>query len=54
MSEHESESGNRERHEPSRQGRPDEVEIREFGGRTVAYLPDADDAWICGWVDVPR
>ncbi|WP_324663233.1 hypothetical protein [Haloarcula sediminis] len=30
------------------------VEIAEFGGVTVAYLPEADDAWISGWVDVPR
>jgi len=31
-----------------------EVEIEEFGGIRVAYLPGADDAWISGWVEVPR
>lgn len=31
-----------------------EVEIEEFDDIKVAYLPEADDAWISGWVDVPR
>lgn len=30
-----------------------DVEITEFGGIQVAYLPGVDDAWISGWVDVP-
>jgi len=30
------------------------VEIEEFGGIKVAHLPTDDDAWISGWVDVPR
>lgn len=32
----------------------DGVEITEFGNCTVAHLPDNGDAWISGWVDVPR
>ena len=31
-----------------------EVEIEAFGGIRVAHLPAVDDAWISGWVDVPR
>ena len=31
-----------------------EVEIEEVGGIKVAHLPAADDAWISGWVEVPR
>jgi len=31
-----------------------DVEIEEFGGIRVAHLPDTDDAWISGWVEVPR
>jgi len=31
-----------------------DVEIAEFGGIKVAHLPEADDAWISGWVEVPR
>ena len=31
-----------------------EVEIEAFGGIRVAHLPEADDAWITGWVEVPR
>ncbi|MDS0281040.1 hypothetical protein [Haloarcula onubensis] len=31
-----------------------DVEIEEFGGITVAHLPDSDEAWISGWVEVPR
>jgi len=31
-----------------------EVEIEEFSGLTVAHLSEADDAWISGWVEVPR
>jgi hypothetical protein len=30
------------------------VEITEFGGIRVAYVPDEGEAWISGWVDVPR
>ncbi|WP_276271082.1 hypothetical protein [Haloarcula litorea] len=43
--------------EPSEPGvarRDGDVEITEFGGLRVAHLPDEDDAWISGWVDVPR
>ncbi|MBX0321967.1 hypothetical protein EGH21_02865 [Halomicroarcula sp. F13] len=36
------------------QWRASDVEITEFSGRTVAYLPDVEESWICGWVDVPR
>ena len=31
-----------------------DVKIEEVGGITVAHLPEADSAWISGWVDVPR
>ncbi|MDS0257823.1 hypothetical protein NDI56_00210 [Haloarcula sp. S1CR25-12] len=31
-----------------------EVEIEECSGLTVAHLPETDDAWISGWVEVPR
>lgn len=32
-----------------------DVEIADCSGITVAYLPETDDdAWISGWVDVPR
>ena len=31
-----------------------EVEIDEFSGIKVAYLPEVDEAWISGWVEVPR
>jgi hypothetical protein len=31
-----------------------DVEIEEFSGLRVAHLPEADDAWISGWVEVPR
>ncbi|QIO22120.1 hypothetical protein [Haloarcula sp. JP-L23] len=34
--------------------RESDVVITEFSGRTVAYCPDAEEAWICGWVEVPR
>ncbi|MFC7077491.1 hypothetical protein [Haloarcula halophila] len=34
---------------------PDQpVEVTEFGGLGVAYVPSEDEAWISGWVDVPR
>jgi hypothetical protein len=35
-------------------GSEPEIEITEFSGCTVAHLPDNGDAWITGWVDVPR
>ncbi len=31
-----------------------EVKIEEFGGIKVAHHPERDEAWISGWVDVPR
>jgi len=31
-----------------------EVEIEAFGGIRVAHLPADDEAWISGWVEVPR
>ncbi|MBX0286213.1 hypothetical protein [Haloarcula salinisoli] len=31
-----------------------DVEIEEFSGIRVAHLPEVDDAWISGWVEVPR
>jgi len=31
-----------------------DVEIEEFGGIRVAHLPETEDAWISGWVEVPR
>ncbi len=34
--------------------RESDVEITEFSGQLVAYRPDADEAWISGWVEVPR
>jgi hypothetical protein len=40
--------------EPRAWWRTSEVEIEEFSGLTVAYLPEVDDAWISGWVEVPR
>ncbi|MFC6973840.1 hypothetical protein ACFQL1_02820 [Halomicroarcula sp. GCM10025709] len=30
------------------------VEVTEFGGIRVAYVPGDGEAWISGWVDVPR
>jgi hypothetical protein len=35
-------------------GDDQEVVITEFGDCTVAHLPDSGEAWISGWVDVPR
>jgi hypothetical protein len=39
---------------PDTDGQDSEVEITEFSGCTVAHLPDNGDAWITGWVEVPR
>ncbi|MFC7019624.1 MULTISPECIES: hypothetical protein [Haloarcula] len=33
---------------------PDDVEVTEFGGIRVAYVPGEGESWISGWVDVPR
>lgn len=30
------------------------IVVTEFGNCTVAHLPDNGEAWISGWVEVPR
>ncbi|MFC7028665.1 hypothetical protein ACFQJ5_15645 [Halomicroarcula sp. GCM10025324] len=43
-----------DRQEPDPDPLPDDVEITEFGGIRVAYVPGEGESWISGWVDVPR
>ena len=42
------------RQDPDPDPVPGDVEITEFGGIRVAYVPGEGESWISGWVDVPR
>jgi len=44
----------RDESEPDKWWESSDVEIEEFGGIRVAHVPESDDAWISGWVEVPR
>jgi len=43
-----------ERRHPTDWWERSDVEIEQCSGLTVAHLPATDDAWISGWVEVPR
>jgi len=54
VTEHEREFEQETSREPREWWQTSEVEIAECSGLTVAYLPEKNDAWISGWVEVPR